>query len=194
MNPAASAPDDAALLQAVARRDESAFAELYDRMSRPVFSLVVRVVRSRAEAEEVLQESFWQVWERAPDYRPELGSAFCWVVTIARRKAIDRLRANSRHLQRIEDAQGARVDDDFASPAALEALASDERGTAVRAALAKLGADERRAIALAFFDGLTHVEIAAAERTPVGTVKARIRRGMLKLKPALARLGHAGDN
>ena len=194
MTPATPAPDDAALLQAVARRDEGAFASLYDRMSRPVFSLIVRVVRSRAEAEEVLQEAFWQIWERAADYRAELGSPFCWIVTIARRKAIDRLRANSRHLQRIEDAQGARVDDDFASPAALESLASDERGTAVRSALAKLGPDERRAIALVFFDGLTHLEIAAAERTPVGTVKARIRRGMLKLKPALARLGHAGDN
>jgi RNA polymerase sigma-70 factor (ECF subfamily) len=187
-------PDDAELLLAVARRDEAAFAALYDRMSRPVFSLIVRVVRSRAEAEEVLQEAFWQIWERAPAYRPELGSAFCWIVTVARRKAIDRLRANSRHLQRIEDAQGARVEDDFASPAALDTLATDERSAAVRAALAKLGPDERRVIALAFFDGLTHAEIAAAERTPVGTVKARIRRGMLKLKPALARLGHAGNN
>jgi RNA polymerase sigma-70 factor (ECF subfamily) len=187
-------PDDAALLLAVARRDEAAFAALYDRMARPVFSLIVRVVRSRAEAEEILQESFWQIWERAPDYQPALGSAFCWIVTIARRKAIDRLRANSRHLQRIEDAQGARSEDDFALPAALEALAADERGAAVHAALAKLGREERRVIALAFFDGLTHTEIAAAERTPVGTVKARIRRGMLKLKPALARLGHAAQN
>ena len=117
-----------------------------------------------------------------------------WLLRVARRKAIDRLRANSRHLQRIEDAQGARVDDDFAAPAAIESLATDEVSAAVRAALAKLDSDERRAIALAFFDGLTHVEIAAVERTPVGTVKARIRRGMLKLKPALARLGHAGDN
>ena len=194
MNPAPPAPDDAALLLAVARRDEAAFASLYDRLARPVFALIVRVVRSRAEAEEVLQESFWQVWERAADYRPHLGSAFCWIVTIARRKAIDRLRANSRHLLRIAEAQGARVDDDFAPPAALESLATDEAGAAVRAALAKLGPDERRALALAFFDGLTHLEIAAAEGAPVGTVKARIRRGLLKLKPVLARLGHAGAN
>jgi RNA polymerase sigma-70 factor (ECF subfamily) len=182
------APDDAALLQAVARRDEAAFSALYDRLARPVFSMIVRIVRSRAEAEEVLQESFWQVWQRAPDYRPELGSAFCWVVTVARRKAIDRLRANSRHLQRIEDAQGARTDDEFASPQALETLAAGERTDAVRAALGRLGGDERRAIALAFFDGLTHEEIATALRAPVGTVKARIRRGLLKLKPVLTRL------
>jgi RNA polymerase sigma-70 factor (ECF subfamily) len=188
------APDDAALLLAVARRDEAAFSALYDRLARPVFSMVVRIVRSRAEAEEVLQEAFWQVWERAPDYRPELGSAFCWIVTVARRKAIDRLRANSRHLARIEEAQGARTDDEFASPLALEALAAGERSAAVRTALARLGQDERRAIALAFFDGLTHEEIAGALRAPVGTVKARIRRGLLKLKPALTRLRQADND
>ena len=181
-------PDDAVLLQAVARRDEAAFAELYDRLSRPVFSLIVRVLRSRAEAEEVLQEAFWQIWERAPDYRVELGSAFCWIVTIARRKAIDRVRANARHLQRIEEAQGLRTDDDVVAPAGLDTLAADERGAAVRVALARLSVEERRPIALAFFDGLTHDEIAEVLEAPVGTIKARIRRGMLKLKPALARV------
>ncbi len=193
MKPDPSALDDAALLQAVARRDEAAFGALYDRLARPVFSLVVRIVRSRAEAEEVLQEAFWQVWERAPDYRADLGSAFCWIVTVARRKAIDRLRANSRHLQRIEEAQGARTEDEFAPPVALETLAAGERSAAVRAALARLGADERRAIGLAFFDGLTHEEIATALRAPVGTIKARIRRDLLKLKPVLTRLRQA-DN
>jgi RNA polymerase sigma-70 factor, ECF subfamily len=188
---AMKAHDDATLLQAVARRDEAAFSELYDRFSRPVFSLIVRMLRSRAEAEEILQEAFWQVWERAPDYRVELGSAFCWVVTIARRKAIDRLRANTRHLNRIEQAQGLRADDDFVSHDALETLTASERGTAVQAALARINLAERRAIALAFLDGLTHEEIAQALREPVGTIKARIRRGMLKLKPALARLRQA---
>lgn len=194
MKPAPRASDDVTLLLAVARRDEPAFATLYDRMSRPVFSMIVRIVRSTAEAEEVLQEAFWQVWERAPDFRPELGSPFCWIVTIARRKAIDRLRANSRHLQRIEEAQGARNDDDFATPAAFGALAAGERSAAVRAALAKLNPDERRAITLAFFDGLTHEEIAAALRTPAGTVKARIRRGLLKLKPSLAQVDPVDEN
>jgi len=184
MNPT----DDATLLAAVARRDEAAFAELYDRFAPPVFSLVVRVVRSRAEAEEILQEAFWQVWEHAPSFRAELGTAFGWVVTIARRKAIDRLRANLRHLQRIEEAKAQREGDEFDAPVAPQAMVADERGVAIRAALARLGRDERRAILLAFFDGLTHEEIAAALSTPVGTIKARIRRGMLKLKPALERI------
>jgi RNA polymerase sigma-70 factor, ECF subfamily len=189
--PAMKSLDDATLLQAVAQRDETAFAELYDRMARPVFSLVVRVLRSRVEAEEVLQEAFWQVWERAPDYRAELGSAFCWIVTIARRKAIDRLRSNARHLKRIEEARDLRNDDDLVEPAGLKSLAKDERETAVRSALGRLGLEERRAIALAFFDGLTHEEIATVLRAPVGTIKARIRRGMLRLKPALARVRQA---
>lgn len=187
-----NAPDDATLLQAIAQRDEAAFAALYDRFSRPVFSLVVRVLHSRAEAEEVLQEAFWQVWERAPDFRAELGTAFCWVVTIARRKAIDRLRARSRQAERINAVRAAAGDDDFVQPAGLESLATDERGEAVRAALAAINLEERRAIALAFFDGLTHEEIAAALQVPVGTIKARIRRGMMKLKPKLARLDQPG--
>ena len=185
MKPAAPEPDDVTLLLAVARRDEAAFASLYDRFSRPAFSLVLRVVRSTAEAEEILQEAFWQVWEHAPSYQPALGSPFSWIVTIARRKAIDRLRANSRHLQRIAEAQAATNEDDAAAPFGFENIAHDEQATAVRAALAKLVPAERRVISLAFFDGLTHVEIADALKQPVGTVKARIRRGLLKLQSAL---------
>ncbi len=188
MNPASPPPDDSTLLLAAAQRDAEAFGELYDRLSRPIFSLVVRIVRSRAEAEEVLQEAFWQIWESAPTYRPELGTPFCWMVTLARRKAIDRLRANSRHLQRIDLAQGLLTEDEFALPLAVELLCSGERSETVRGALAKLGPAERRAITLAFFDGLTHEEISTAIDVPVGTIKARIRRGLLKLKPALEKL------
>ncbi len=191
---AAMEPTDEELLHAVASGDEAAFARLYDRFSRPVFSLIRRVLRTEAEAEEILQEAFWQVWERAPDFRAERGSAFCWVVTIARRKAIDRLRANSRHLQRIADAQAGRVDDDFAASTAGRGLNDDERGAAVRAALAALGETERRAIALSFFDGLTHPEIAASLGVPIGTVKARIRRGMIKLQGPLAHWRERADD
>lgn len=195
MKPAApSAPDDVSLLLAVARREEAALAALYDRLARPIFSLVVRIVCSRAEAEEVLQETFWQIWESAPSYRPELGSPFCWVVTVARHKAIDRLRANARHLQRIKEAQAWPAGGEVVAPVAPDLLAAGERSAAVRAELARLGPDERHAIMLAFFDGLTHGEISTALRAPVGTVKARIRRGLLKLKPSLARLRQAGGN
>ena len=186
-------PDDAVLLRAAAQGDEAAFAMLYDRLARPVFAMMVRIIGSRAEAEEVMQEGFVQVWTRAPDYRPELGSAFSWVVTIARRKAIDRLRTNSRYLQRIAQAAALGVRAESTAPAGALELMADERGRTVRAALASLAAAERQAIALAFFDGLTHQEIAQALGMPVGTIKARIRRGMLKLKSALARSAQDGS-
>jgi RNA polymerase sigma-70 factor (ECF subfamily) len=188
MKAAPPEPDDVALLQAVAQQDEHALAALYDRFSGVVFGLVMRMVRSRAEAEEVLQEAFWQVWNRAGDYRAELGSPSCWIITIARRKAIDRVRATARHLRRIDDAQRARVEDDFMPPVGIESAHATDLSQAVRLALEKLNLEERRAIALAFFDGLTHEEIARAMGAPVGTIKARIRRGMLKLKTPLAAL------
>jgi RNA polymerase sigma-70 factor (ECF subfamily) len=185
-------PDDVHLLLAVARRDEAAFEEFYNRFSRPLFSLVVRILRSEAEAEEILQDSFWQIWEHAPSYREALGSPFCWIITIARRKAIDRLRANSRHLQRIADVQAAEETPSHAVPAVFAHLAAAEQAASVQAALAEISDAERRAIELAFFDGLTHPEIAEALKEPVGTVKARIRRGLLKLEAALTRRSKKG--
>jgi RNA polymerase sigma-70 factor, ECF subfamily len=186
------APDNLALLLAVAQRDEAAFAELYDRMSRPMFSMILRIVRTSTEAEEILQEAFWRVWEQAPNYRPELGSPFCWIATVVRREAIDRLRANSRQLQRLQEAHISEVAGDFSPPTEPKTEATGECESAVRTALARLNVDERQAVALAFFDGLTHIEIAKALGVPMGTVKARIRSGLLKLKPTLARL-HMGD-
>jgi RNA polymerase sigma-70 factor (ECF subfamily) len=144
MKNAVSTSDDVALLLAVARRDETALATLHDGMSCPIFSLVRRIVRSRAEAEEVLQEAFWRIRESAAGFQPQLGSPFCWSGTTARREAIDRLRANARQLQRITEAQAPGVEDGFGAP--------------------------------------------------VGTVKARIRRGLLKLKPSLAGLQPADAN
>ncbi len=188
-----SAPDSDLML-AVARREEAAFERVYEQYSRPVFSMVVRIVRSNAEAEEILQEAFWQVWQSAANYRPALGTPFTWIVTIARRKAIDRLRANSRHLRRIAEALATGLDDDTEAPAGPANVVADERAVAVRAALRLLGLAERRVIELAFFDGLTHVEIAEATQQPVGTVKARIRRGLLKLQAELSRKTREGDS
>lgn len=183
-----SESDDLALLQATARGDERAFEILYDRFSRPIFGMALRILRSRAEAEEILQESFWQVWKQAGRFQQTLGSPFTWVVTIARRKAIDRLRANSRHLQRIHEAMTASATDDLGEPNGLDNAEAGDTVTAVRNAFGKLRPEERRAIELAFFDGLTHTEIAAALGVPEGTVKARIRRGMAKLQRPLAHL------
>lgn len=187
-------PDDLALLQATAQGDKVAFAQLYDRFAPPIFGLLLHILRSHAEAEEVLQDAFWQVWKQAFRFEAERGSPFTWVVTIARRKAIDRLRANARHLTRINEAQAAGVADEFDALTGFEKAETRDTGTAVREALALLRTDERVAIQLAFFDGLSHVEIATALGLPVGTVKARIRRGMAKLQRPLSKLLAGGSN
>jgi RNA polymerase sigma-70 factor (ECF subfamily) len=180
------ARENAALLRRVAAGDAAAFERLYDQLAPRMFSLAMRMVGSRADAEDVLQIGFAQVWRNAKDYRVDLGSAFTWIATIVRRKAIDRLRARQGHWQRIDAAFNARGAgwENWAGDVQLIAC---ERETAVRTALGKLIPTERSAIQLAFFDGLTHGEIALSQSAPVGTVKARIRRGMQKLRRALIR-------
>ena len=190
----ASSPDDLHLLQATAQGDKAAFSQLYDRFAPPVFGLLLRILRSRAEAEEVLQDSFWGVWKQAARFESERGSPFTWVVTIARRKAIDRLRANARHTARIHEAHLSSAHENFTSFTGSEQAETSDTVTAVRTALAQLRPDERAAIQLAFFDGLTHGEIAEALELPVGTVKARIRRGMAKLQRPLSRVLAGGRN
>jgi len=180
--------DDITLLQQIAAGDQSAFSVFYDRFSGVLFSFIVRIVRSEAESEDILQEVFWQIWSKASSYRPDLGSPFSWSVTIARRKAIDRLRSLSRHLDRIEEARTARTEDDVALPTGGDALDAKSAANAVRTALTELPPEQRRAVQLAFFDGLTHVEIATALDAPIGTIKARIRRGMEKLRTPLAHI------
>ena len=179
--------DDVVLLRRVAGRDQLAFAQLYDRFSGPMFSLIVRIVRCHAEAEDILQDAFVIIWTRAASYRSELGSPFVWVAAIVRHKAIDRIRSTTRHRELIEADLRLRGEETDV-PTAAGALAATENSRLVRSALGKLGDGEVRAIELAFFGGRTHGEIAVDLGIPVGTVKARIRRGLLKLRPALTRL------
>lgn len=176
--------DGQTLLVRAAEGNTAAFELLYDRFSAPLFALVIRILGTRAETEDVLQEGLVTVWRRAGDFNPALGSAFAWISTIVRHKAIDALRAKSRHLDRLQSAYSGRSDQEFADAADGQAVMTEQR-QAIRAAVLHLTEVEGRAIELAFFDGLTHQEIADGLRIPLGTVKARIRRGMLKLRPAL---------
>ncbi len=179
--------EDVVLLSRVARSDPLAFTRLYDRFSGPMFSLVVRIVHCPVEAEDILQEAFVIVWTRAGGYRPELASPFAWVTAIVRHKAIDRIRATVRQRKWVEN--DLRLQGEQSDPVTgAGALTEREKKCLVRTALAKLGEGEVRAIELAFFGGLTHGEIAGELGIPVGTVKARIRRGLLKLRPELTRL------
>lgn len=188
---------DADLLRCIVRRDESALALLYDRHSRLVYSVAIRMLRSASDAEEVLQETFVRVWSRADTYEATLGSPAAWLTRIARNRAIDRIRA--RKVRQNVDATPAldAAPDDAragfgaaAEPATAvtpEALLQ-EAATAgmVRGALGRLPEPQRALIEAAFFEGFTHSELSERFGVPLGTVKARIRTGLLALRSQLA--------
>jgi RNA polymerase sigma-70 factor (ECF subfamily) len=182
--------EDAELLRAVARGDESAFARVYDRFSPILLGLLLRILHSRAEAEDVLQEVFLQVWQQARSFDATRGRAFTWLVTLARSRAIDRLRAVD---SRERAAQRSAVDAPPAPPAASwadEEAIRAERAGAVRDALSELPEEQRQVLLLAYLEGMSQAEIAAAKNQPLGTVKTRTRAGLKKLSEALrARLG-----
>jgi len=174
-------PDDD-LLHAIARNDEGALAAIYDRYRLILFGLILRILHDREEAEDCLQEVFLQVWRRARDFDESRGRAFTWLVTIARSRALDRLRASGSRLKLATEA--AQVAPDEVGDAAEEAVQS-EQGALVREALAELPEEQRRALLLAYFEGLTQTEIAARLGDPLGTVKTRMRSGMIKLRELL---------
>jgi RNA polymerase sigma-70 factor, ECF subfamily len=173
---------DVDLLHAIARRDESALGSLYDRYRLILFGLLARILNSREEAEDVLQEVFLQVWRRAADFDEQRGRPFTWLVTLARSRAIDRLRLLASR-QRLQDsaAQNAPAE---ASDAVTDTLHSEQREIVSRA-MAELPDEQRRTLNLAYFEGLTQSEIAAKLGTPLGTVKTRMRSGMTKLRQLL---------
>jgi len=181
---------DAALLAGVARGDERAFAQLYDRYSSILFGLLLRILHSRAEAEDVLQEVCLQVWQQAHAFDSARGRPFTWLVTLARSRAIDRLRAvDSRDRAALRAAEETPPDAASPETADDEAVRSEE-GEIVRAALAELPEEQRQALLLAYLGGMSQSEIAAAKGVPLGTVKTRTRAGLKKLSELLRnRLG-----
>jgi RNA polymerase sigma-70 factor (ECF subfamily) len=171
---------DVALIHRVVSRDTSAVGDLYDRHNRLLYGLILRIVRDRSEAEEILQEVFVQVWTRADTYNVEIGPPVAWLVRIARNRAIDRLRANS---VRARTAEAAPLPPPVESPEARAALTEQQR--AVARALDVLPIEQRRLIEDAYFLGLTQSELAERFGLPLGTVKTRVRTGMITLKREL---------
>lgn len=177
---------DTDLLSAIARADESALGVLYDRYHRILFGLILRILNNRAEAEDVLQEVFLQVWQKAADFDEARGRPFTWLVTLARSRAIDRLRSlGSRHRLATEVALEA---PDEMADAVDDAIAS-EQGELVRSALAELPEEQQNVLSLAYFEGFTQSEIAKRLDAPLGTVKTRMRSGMMKMRESLSAQG-----
>ena len=182
MQPEEAQIDDVALLKAIAGKEEKALSQLYDRYRVVLFGLLVRILNNREEAEDVLQELFLQVWHRAGDYDSNRGRPFTWLVTLARSRAIDRLRSvASRERVATESAREATEE---VSDAVADAVRSEQRGI-VTSALSQLPEEQQRALVLAYFDGLTQSEIADRLGAPLGTVKTRMRAGMIKLREML---------
>ncbi len=182
-----SAANDARLIDAVARRDQRALAELYDRHCRLVFSLALRILKDRGEAEDVLQDVFVRVWDRADKYDASLGTPSAWLARIGRNRAIDRLRSRAVRapLSLPEmDAPSAAVDAGPATDPEGLAVTGEQRAAIVRA-LSSLPDNQRALIESAYFEGYTQSELAERFNLPLGTVKTRIRAGMQALRAAL---------
>ena len=176
----------AQLLLRIAAQDAQALAEFYDLTAKPLFSLAVRILGDVSEAEEVIQDVFVQIWKSAPSFDPLLAPAFHWALSITRHRSIDRLRSRQRRARLIENLETDAAANASASAGADQDALAAEDTAAVRATLGTLPAEQRRVIEMAFFGGLTHQDIAKALNEPLGTVKARIRRGLLKLRDSLS--------
>lgn len=189
--PRAEPVDEARLLawmEGIVERDDRALAALYDALLPRVYGLVLRIVRRPAWAEEAVEECFFQVWRHAVRFDPARGGALPWVLSIARSRAIDLLRREMRFQHDSLDDDGTPEQADE-TPGADELLDSTRHHAALHRALLELNARSRQLIALAFFRGLSHEEIADQTALPLGTVKSQIRRAMIALRD---RLGDAG--
>ncbi len=185
---------DTELMAAIVRQDVQAFETLFDRYSHLVYATCVRVLQDQQAAEDIVQEVFLRLWRRPEHFDPQRGRFLSWLLSVSRNRAIDEVRSRGR---RRTHESPSDIENDADEPAAsddplLAAELADLRDT-LREALAGLPDDQRQTIELAYFGGLTHLEISVLLRQPLGTVKTRIRLGMKKLRAALQRRVPTGD-
>lgn len=178
---------DVTLLGRVAGGDRAAFAELYDRYSTLVFTMVSRMTKSRIDAEDLLQDTFLQIWNKAETFVSTRGSVYTWIVTISRNKAIDRLRSadQSRRGGRLDDSALQLVSDDGYRANPLVAAISSEYENLMKEGLASISPEQRKVLEMSYFEGLTQSEISDRLELPLGTVKTRMRQGMIKIRNLL---------
>ncbi|MFD8643172.1 ECF RNA polymerase sigma factor SigK [Streptomyces zaomyceticus] len=182
--PAGTGRDDIAdVVRQVARGDKQAFSALYDALAPLVFGIVLRVVRDRAQSEEVTQEVMIELWRQAARYRPEAGSVTAWAATIAHRRAVDRVRSAQAATDR-EHAQAAR-EHATAFDETAEQVETRLESEQVRRCLRGLTELQRQAVTLAYYQGLTYREVAESLRTPLPTIKTRMRDGLIRLRDCM---------
>ena len=197
---ARGAPSDASAQSAPAKResgndwlghvrgcaagDHSALASLYDESSSLVYGIALRVLNNTADAEEITLDVFAQVWRSAGSFDGQRGSVQSWLVTLVRSRSIDRLRSRHSRVKR-EEAVGSTTEFRATTPGPEEQTAFSQKRKRIQTALGMLSGEQRQVIELAFFSGLTHMEVAAQLGEPLGTVKTRIRLGMMRLRDAL---------
>ena len=175
--------DDAVLLRSIQSGDQQAVAALYDRYSGPAYGLAFRITNDGTLAEDVVQDAFVSVWKQAARFDAARGQVKSWLMTIVHHKAIDAVRRRANRNERaLPDGPG-----DFATDHGRphEETASSMDAAAVRAAVKHVPDDQRRTIEMAYFEGLTHIEIAERMKVPLGTVKSRLRIGLEKMRDAL---------
>jgi RNA polymerase sigma-70 factor (ECF subfamily) len=175
---------DATLVRRLLQKDVSAFEQLYDRHSRAVYGLILRILQQAGTAEEVAQDVFLQLWRNAEQYDESRGPFVPWLFTLARNRALDTLRLKSERQRRREE-QTEELPPVFAAPQYEKELDEKRRAEKIRALIGSLNPQQKRAIELAYFEGLSHSEIAEALKEPLGTVKSWIRNGLLRLKEGL---------
>jgi len=173
---------DHALMRRMVEGDEAALAALYDRYAGIVYSVASRILREAGAAEEVLQDIFYQLWRTASDFDLSRGSLPGWLLVMARNRAIDRLRRRKRASREESLRDPVRV-----VPSLEAKAAQSEMMARVKSVVASMPAAQREALQLAYFEGLTHTEIAARTREPLGTVKTRLRSALQELRKALSR-------
>lgn len=182
-SPEAVAAEDMKLLDRIAHKDAAAFQEFYRRYGGLVFSTIAKVLNDHHDTEDIMQEVMVQLWQKAHLYEPRKGKPLTWVTTMAKNRAIDRIRSKQRRA-RLNDDFGAehKVTQPEFDESGQEILQQKERDTLLRRAVTKLTPDQQEAIKLTYFNGLTQAEVAERLHEPLGTVKARIRRGVNRLE------------
>ena len=179
-----ASPTQREALDALRRGEAWALEEVYEGFSRPVFALLLRMTGDRASAEELLQETFLRLWRRREAFDSSRGSILPWLLTIARNLALDRLRSSAEK-QRLREDAPERLPEPGAVAGGEAWVDARRAASAVRSALRDFPDDQRRALELAYFEGMSHGEVAAAMERPLGTVKTWLRTGLLRLRERL---------